>query len=226
MKFEAILFDCDGVLVDSEPITHGVLRELLADSGWDMPLAECMRHFMGRTVRSQAALIEARTGRPLTDAWMARFYARRDAQLRQHLQPIDGAPDAVRAAHALTGGRIACASGADRGKLLLQLAKVGLAEWFGPHVFSGHDLPRSKPFPDVYLAAAQSVGVAPERCLVIEDTPTGVQAGVAAGATVWALRSTTSDAAELLAAGASALFDSMRELPQRWQIEGGLPSNS
>ena len=56
MKFEAILFDCDGVLVDSEPITHGVLRELLADSGWDMPLAECMRHFIGRTVRSQAAL--------------------------------------------------------------------------------------------------------------------------------------------------------------------------
>ena len=226
MKFEAILFDCDGVLVDSEPITHGVLRDQLAESGWDMPIDECMRHFIGRTVRSQAALIESRTGRPLTDEWMARFYARRDELLRAHLQPIDGALDAVRAAHAHTGGRIACASGADRGKLLLQLAKVGLTEWFGPHVFSGHDLPRSKPFPDVYLAAAQSVGVAPERCLVIEDTPTGVQAGVAAGATVWALRSTTSDAAELLAAGASALFDSMRELPQRWQIEGGLPSNS
>ena len=226
MNFEAILFDCDGVLVDSEPITHGVLRDQLAESGWDLALDECVRHFIGRTVRSQAALIESRTGQPLTDEWMARFYARRDELLRAHLQPIDGALDAVRAAHAHTGGRIACASGADRGKLLLQLAKVGLAEWFGPHVFSGHDLPRSKPFPDVYLAAAQSVGVAPERCLVIEDTPTGVQAGVAAGATVWALRSTTSDAAELLAAGASALFDSMRELPQRWQIEGGLPSNS
>ena len=53
MKFEVILFDCDGVLVDSEPITHGVLRDLLAESGWDMPLDECMRHFIGRTVRSQ-----------------------------------------------------------------------------------------------------------------------------------------------------------------------------
>lgn len=150
MKFEAILFDCDGVLVDSEPITHGVLRDQLAESGWDMPIDECMRHFIGRTVRSQAALIESRTGQPLTDEWMARFYARRDELLHAQLQPIDGALDAVRAAHAHTGGRIACASGADRGKLLLQLAKVGLTEWFGPHVFSGHDLPRSKPFPDVY----------------------------------------------------------------------------
>ena len=80
-----------------------------------------------------------------------------------------------------------------------------------------HDLPRSKPFPDVYLAAAQSVGIAPERCLVIEDTPTGVQAGVAAGATVWALRSSTGDAAALRDAGAAQLFDSMRELARLWR---------
>ena len=220
MKFEAILFDCDGVLVDSEPITHGVLRAQLAESGWDMPLEECVRHFVGRTVRSQAALIEARTGQPLTDAWMARFYARRDVLLRQHLQPIDGALAAVRAAQQATDGRIACASGADRGKLVLQLDKVGLAECFGPHVFSGHELPRTKPFPDVYLAAAASLGVAPARCLVIEDTPTGVQAGVAAGATVWALRSAASQPDALLAAGASRLFDSMRELPGLWGVAG------
>lgn len=217
MKFDAILFDCDGVLVDSEPITHGVLRDQLAESGWDMPIEECVRHFVGRTVRSQAALVEARTGQPLTDEWMARFYARRDVLLRQQLQAMDGAIDAVRAAHALTGGRIACASGADRGKLVLQLDKVGLADWFGPHVFSGHELPRTKPFPDVYLAAARSLGVAPARCLVIEDTPTGVQAGVAAGATVWALRSPASSAAELTDAGAVRLFDSMRQLPGLWR---------
>lgn len=217
MRFEAILFDCDGVLVDSEPITHGVLRQQLAESGWDMPLAECMRHFMGRTVRSQAALIEARTGRPLTDVWMAEFYARRDAQLRQQLQPIAGAPDAVRAAHALTGGRIACASGADRGKLVLQLAHTGLADWFGRHVFSGHELPRSKPFPDVYLAAAAALAVPPARCLVIEDTPTGIQAGVAAGATVWALCPQPEAAPALREAGAHALFGAMAELPRLWR---------
>ena len=216
MTFEAILFDCDGVLVDSEAITHGVLREQLAESGWDMPIEECMRHFIGRTVRSQAALIEARTDRPLTDEWMARFYARRDALLRQHLLPIDGALDAVRAAHALTGGRIACASGADRGKLVLQLGKVGLADWFGPHVFSGHDLPRTKPFPDVYLAAAQSVGVPPGRCVVIEDTPTGVQAGVAAGTTVWGYCPPGADGQALREAGAQRLFAHMAELPGLW----------
>ena len=218
MNFEAVLFDCDGVLVDSEPITHGVLRDMLADSGWDMPLADCMRHFIGRTVRSQAALIEARTGRPLTDAWMAAFYARRDDQLRARLQPIAGALAAVRAAHQATGGRIACASGADRGKLVLQLGQTGLADWFGPHVFSGHELPRSKPFPVVYLAAAAALAVAPARSLVIEDTPTGVLAGKAAGATVWAYCPGGTGADELRAAGADGLFDAMAELPVRWGV--------
>ncbi|WOP15448.1 HAD family phosphatase [Ottowia sp. SB7-C50] len=218
--FEAILFDCDGVLVDSEPITHGVLRDMLAESGWDMPIAECMRHFIGRTVRSQSALIEARTGQPLTDAWMAAFYARRDAQLRARLQPISGAIEAVRAAHGVTRGRIACASGADRGKLILQLGQTGLAEWFGPHVFSGHELPRSKPYPDVYLAAAASLSVLPARSLVIEDTPTGVAAGKGAGATVWAYCPAAHLADDLRAAGADLLFPSMAELPARWRQVG------
>ncbi len=220
MKFQAILFDCDGVLVDSEPITHGVLRDKLAESGWDMPLEECVRHFIGRTVRSQAALVEARTGRALTDAWMADFYARRDALLRLHLQPVAGALAAVQAAHRATGGRIACASGADRGKLVLQLDKVGLAEWFGRHVLSGHELARTKPFPDVYLAAARSLGVAPEHCLVIEDTPTGVQAGVAAGATVWGYCPPGAEAGPLLDAGARRLFGRMGELPGLWAPGG------
>ena len=221
MMFEAVLFDCDGVLVDSERITHGVLRDLLAESGWDMPIEQCMHHFIGRTVRSQAALIESRTGQPLTDAWMKTFYDRRDEQLHARLQPITGALEAVQAAHALTGGRIACASGADRGKLELQLAKIGLAPWFGPHVFSGHELPRTKPAPDVYLAAARSVGVAPGRCLVIEDTPTGVTAGVAAGATVWGYCPAGSDGQTLREAGALRLFERMGDLPALWR--GGAP---
>ena len=217
MTFEAILFDCDGVLVDSEPITNGVLCQMLGEAGWLLPPEECMRLFIGKTVPSETARIEAETGRPLTDAWMAEFYARRDARLRQQLQPIDGAAQAVRAAHALTGGRIACASGADRGKLVLQLAHTGLADWFGRHVFSGHELPRSKPYPDVYLAAAAALAVPPARCLVIEDTPTGIQAGVAAGATVWALCPQPEAAPALREAGAHALFGAMAELPRLWR---------
>ena len=213
MSFAAILFDCDGVLVDSEPITMRVLRQCLHESGWSLSLAECMALFVGVTVRSKTALIEARTGQPLTDAWMDDFYARRNRALTAELQPIAGAVDAVRTLHARLQGRIACASGADRLKVELQLAQVGLADCFAGRVFSGHEMPRSKPAPDVYLAAAQALALAPACCLVVEDTPTGVQAGVAAGATVWAYVPPGADRAALRAAGAHALFDDMAALP-------------
>jgi HAD superfamily hydrolase (TIGR01509 family) len=183
--FEAVLFDCDGVLVDSEPITNGVLRQMLNEAGWALSQAECERIFIGKAVRDERARIEAETGRPLTEDWMRAFYARRDQRLRAELRAIDGALDAVIAAHSHTAGRIACASGADKAKVVMQLHMAGMAPYFGEAVFSGHDLPRSKPAPDVYLAAAAHVGVEPARCLVIEDTATGVRAGLDAGATVW-----------------------------------------
>jgi beta-phosphoglucomutase-like phosphatase (HAD superfamily) len=154
MQFEAILFDCDGVLVDSEPITNGVLRDMLEESGWAMSLDACMRFFIGKAVRDERATIEARTGRPLTEEWMALFYARRNHALDAELTAIAGAHAAVEAAHAHAQQRIACASGADRFKVEMQLAKVGLMDFFEGRVFSGHEMPRSKPAPDVYLAAA------------------------------------------------------------------------
>jgi HAD superfamily hydrolase (TIGR01509 family) len=184
-RFEAVLFDCDGVLVDSEPITNGVLREMLNEAGWPISQAECERLFIGRAVRDRRDLIERYTGRPLTEDWMRAFYARRDARLRAELKAVPGALEAVRAAHARTEGRIACASGADRPKVVMQLTMTGMVSYFGERIFSGHDLPRSKPHPDVYLAAAEYLGVDPARCLVVEDTATGAQAGLAAGAEVW-----------------------------------------
>jgi beta-phosphoglucomutase-like phosphatase (HAD superfamily) len=116
---------------------------------------------------------------------MRAFYARRNERLVAELQAVAGALDAVIAAHGHTAGRIACASGADRPKVVMQIGMAGMAPYFGERIFSGHDLPRSKPHPDVYLAAAAHLGVDPARCLVIEDTATGAQAGLAAGATVW-----------------------------------------
>lgn len=184
-KFEAVLFDCDGVLVDSEPITNGVLRQMLNEAGWALSQAECMDIFIGKAVRDERARIERETGRPLTEDWMRAFYARRDQRLRAELRAMDGALQAVAAAHAHTAGRIACASGADKAKVVMQIAMAGMAPYFEDRIFSGHDQPRSKPAPDVYLAAAAHVGVEPSRCLVIEDTATGVQAGLAAGAMVW-----------------------------------------
>lgn len=213
-RFDAVLFDCDGVLVDSEPITNGVLRDMLAESGWELTPQDCMRLFIGKAVRDERALIEANTGRPLTEDWMRRFYDRRNARLHAELRAIDGVLEAIPAVHALVAGRIACASGADRPKVVMQLDKVGLRPYFGDAIFSGHDQPRSKPAPDVYLAAAAHLGVDPARCLVIEDTATGAQAGLAAGATVWGFcpqgPSSAFDGLPL-----AGLFHHMHELPGR-----------
>lgn len=216
MKFDAVLFDCDGVLVDSESITNGVLREMLGEIGWQLTPAECMRIFLGKAVKDEAALIEAHTGQPLTEDWMVRFRERRNVRLMKEVQPIAGAVDAVKKLHDMLQGRIACASGADLPKVEMQLAKCGLMQYFAGRVFSGHDLPRSKPAPDVYLVAAESVKVPPRRCLVVEDTITGVTAGVAAGATVWGYSPPEAghDAPDALRkAGASAIFTRMDELP-------------
>ncbi|ARU05960.1 HAD family hydrolase [Comamonas serinivorans] len=217
-RVRAVLFDCDGVLVDSEPITNGVLRDMLAERGWAMSADECLRRFVGKTVRSQAALIEAHTGQPFTEDWLQAFYVRRNARLAAELQPIDGAVATVQAVHARVGGRIACASGADLAKVQMQLAQVGLAALFGAHVFSGHDLPRSKPFPDVYLKAADALATPPADCLVVEDTVTGVQAGVAAGATVVGFApagqaAVHTEVQALREAGAAHIITHMRELP-------------
>jgi HAD superfamily hydrolase (TIGR01509 family) len=215
MKYAAVLFDCDGVLVDSEPITNGVLRDMLQERGWTLTVEECMRRFIGKAVRDERDAIERHTGQPLTEEWMVAFRARRDAALRQGLSAIPNAVAAVRQVHALYGGRIACASGADRRKVELQLHKVGLAAYFEGRVFSGHEMPRSKPHPDVYLAAAKALGVDARACVVVEDTVAGVTAGVAAGAAVLGYCPSEighSSAAELRRAGAQRLMVDMAEL--------------
>ena len=215
-RFDAVLFDCDGVLVDSEPITNGVLRDMLQERGWTLSREECMRLFVGKAVKDEAAIIEARTGQPVSDEWLARFRERRNIALERGLVAIRNADLAVKALHARLQGRIACASGADLFKVRLQLEKVGLMRWFEGRIFSGHDLPRSKPFPDVYLAAAAAVGVPPLRCAVVEDTVTGVTAGVAAGACVFGYSPTEAghDTPQALRnAGAAAVFTDMAQLP-------------
>ena len=215
MKFAAVLFDCDGVLVDSEPITNGVLRDMLEELGWTLSPQECMRLFVGKAVKDEVALIEARTGKVITDEWMVEFRQRRNEGLVRDVAPIAGALEAAALLHARFGGKIACASGADRFKVELQMGKCGLMPYFEGRIFSGHEMPRSKPAPDVYLAAATALGVDPARCAVVEDTVTGVTAGVAAGATVFGYSPPQAghDApAALRQAGAGVVFASMAEL--------------
>jgi HAD superfamily hydrolase (TIGR01509 family) len=215
LKFEAVLFDCDGVLVDSEPITNGVLRDMLEELGWKLSAEDCMRLFIGKAVKDEIVTIEAHTGQAVTEAWMQRFRERRNEGLVARVQPIRGAVEAAAALHARYGGRIACASGADRFKVELQMDRCGLMPYFRGRIFSGHEMPRSKPAPDVYLAAAAALGVEALRCAVVEDTVTGVTAGVAAGATVFGYSPPEAghDAPQALRqAGAAWIFTDMAEL--------------
>ena len=211
-RFDAVLFDCDGVLVDSEPITNGVLRDMLHELGWELSQAECMRLFVGKALKDETALIAEHTGHSVSADWVTTFQQRRNAALRERLTAIVNVHDAVQRIHARHDARIACASGADRFKVELQLRHVGLMDYFEGRIFSGYETPRSKPFPDVYLAAAEALQAAPERCAVIEDTVTGVTAGVAAGALVFAYAPNGGEAA-LLAAGATHTFADMALLP-------------
>jgi HAD superfamily hydrolase (TIGR01509 family) len=216
VRCEAVLFDCDGVLVDSEAITNGVLREMLADLGWHLSREESMRIFLGKAVKDEKELIEKHTGKPLTEEWLVRFRERRNEELLARVQPIRNAVPAVEAISDRFQGRIACCSGADRWKVEMQLAKCGLLPFFDGRIYSGHEMPRSKPHPDVYLAAMEPLGVVPGQCVVVEDTVTGVTAGMAAGATVFGYSPPEAghDTPHALrAAGASVIFTDMADLP-------------
>ena len=217
LPFDAVLLDCDGVLVDSEHITNTVLREMLHELGWQISAEDCFRLFVGRALRDETAVITAHTGFVVTEEWLGAFRKRRNDALSLDLLPIPGAVDAVLEIDRRYRGRLACASGADRHKVELQLAKVGLGTVFAGKIFSGMETPRSKPAPDVYLAAAAALGVDPARTAVVEDSPTGVRAGVAAGATVFGYcppRSPSHNAPRvLLDAGATHTFADMATLP-------------
>ncbi len=216
MKFDAILFDCDGVLVDSEHISNGVLRQMLGEMGWQLTSAECMRLFIGKLVQDQGPLIEAKTGQKVDDAWIEAFRKRRNAALHASLVAIPHIESALNKLQVVYGTKMACASGADRGKVVLQLTKTGLLHFFEGRIFSGVEMPKSKPAPDVYLAAAAALGVDSKRCAVIEDSTTGATAGVAAGCTVFAYCPDElghSSAQAMRDVGASHVFTSMADLP-------------
>jgi HAD superfamily hydrolase (TIGR01509 family) len=223
LPFDAVLFDCDGVLVDSELITNRVLSEMLGELGWRMSVEETMRIFIGKAVKDEAPLIEAKTGVSITEEWLVQFRERRNVALERGLVAIEGALSAVETLHRELGGRIAVASGADRFKVEMQLTKVGMIDYFDGRVFSGHEMAHTKPYPDVYLAAAKALGVDPARCAIVEDTVTGATAGVAAGATVFGYsphEEGHSEPQALRETGVVKVFRNMANLPAvlaQWQ---------
>jgi HAD superfamily hydrolase (TIGR01509 family) len=213
--FDAVLFDCDGTLVESEPISFRVLSEMLGAEGWPITADEFSEIFLGQSVKSRMDVIRSKTAIPDMDAWYLAYTDRRDKALSNEVAAIPFAMDVVRCLAQRQAVRLAVVSASSRAKMELQLDKVGLRGWFGHHLYSGQQVARNKPWPDVYLEAASSLGVEIARCAVIEDSVSGLTAGVAAGATVYAYspphRGPESTRA-LIEAGAKAVFDNMRSL--------------
>jgi len=183
--FDAVIFHCDGVLVDSEVIAMRVECEELAKLGLHYSPAEFCRRFMGLTNREFFAELDtdrrARLGLPLPDSFVKARRARLTAAFEDRLVPVEAAREAVLAAPA----PVAVASSSGQEGLEIKLALAGLRDLFGPHVYGGDRVVRGKPDPDLFLLAARELGAAPERCLVIEDSLNGIVAGLAAGMTVW-----------------------------------------
>jgi HAD superfamily hydrolase (TIGR01509 family) len=174
---ELVIFDCDGVLVDSEPVANRVFGEMIRGLGWSLTPDESSQLFVGRSMPECVRIVEERLGRPTPPDLLAQYHERLCAAYERELTAVPGVAEVVRRLRVPS----CVASNGDREKILAALTQVGLAGPFGARVFSGMDVPRPKPFPDVYLAAAAALGAAPQQCLVIEDSLIGATAALRAG---------------------------------------------
>ncbi len=215
----AVLFDCDGVLADSEYLVNRLVAADLTPRGWPMTAAQARATFLGGTFPAMVPAIEARTGAPLPPDWAEDIKRRVAATMAREVPAVPGAAEALARVRA-AGLPMAMASNSSRAELAAKLGRLGFAAFFGERVFSFEDVARPKPHPDMYLAAAAACGAAPADCAVVEDSPTGATAGVAAGCRVLGFCRET-DPAALRAAGASAIFTDMRELAGLLGLDAG-----
>ncbi len=209
---QLVIFDCDGVLVNSEVISNDVLARALSAEGLPTTLAEARRNYQGLLLSEVVSRAEEKLGRSLPGDWLANYERDRTAEFRRDLRPVPGVTDAVR--HVI-GARIAVCV-ASQGKLektRLSLELTGLRKLFpSGTLFSAHDVPRGKPHPDLFLHAASTMGAEPSGCAVVEDTASGVTAAVSAGMRALGYVA-DSDEAALRQAGAE-LMESLDELPR------------
>lgn len=204
----AILFDCDGVLADSEALAAQVVADDLAGRGFPVTPELCQDVFLGRAVPDMVAVIEQRFGR-VPDDWPAQIGRALTERMAREVVPVPGALEALRRL-AASGIPLACASNSSRAELSAKLARLGVAALFQGRVFSFQDVDRPKPYPDIYAAAAAACGAAPADCVVVEDSLPGIRAGRAAGCRVLALVWETPEA--LLRAQGAEPFHHMDEL--------------
>jgi HAD superfamily hydrolase (TIGR01509 family) len=175
-----VIFDCDGVIVDSEPVSNRIIAESLTELGWEMATEDATRLFLGVTLSDMQPTIEARLGRPLPATWRSDLAARMVAALEVEATPIPGAVDALRALTAM-GVPWRVASNSSHAEMRAKFERLGIAELVAGRVHSHSEVARAKPAPDLFLAAAAAEGAVPSECIVIEDSVPGVQAARAAG---------------------------------------------
>ncbi len=215
-RFELVIFDCDGVLVDSEVLSVRLDVELLERLGWPLSKADVIERFVGRTEAAMRAEVEAHLGRDIGAEWDA-FGEEYIRLFAAELEPVAGIArvlDAVQAA-----GLATCvASSGSHAKIRRNLTTTGLLGRFEGRIFSGDDVEHGKPAPDLFLHAASAMGVQSARCAVIEDSRPGVAAARAAGMSVFAYAGGVTPASALGGIGAT-LFDDMAELPGLLGIE-------
>ena len=175
---ELVIFDNDGVLVDSEPLALGLLIAMLGELGWGVGLGEAVDLFMGGSVQ-RAADIASDRGCAVPADFVARFHERLFDAYRLELQPVAGVRDVL---DSLTTPYCVASSGS-KARVALALGLTGLLAHFDGRIFSADDVREGKPAPDLFLLAASTMGVAPERCVVVDDSPLGIEAGNRAGMT-------------------------------------------
>ena len=206
------IFDCDGVLIDSEVIALSELSDMMGEYGLPMSVPECQDAFMGMHNADILRAIEARIGRMLPGEGL-RMRGRMIKRFQDELQPVPGIADAL---SRLAGPRCV-ASSSDRARIELTLQLTGLMRFFDGHIFSGTEVAHGKPAPDLFLHAASSMNFAPAQCIVVEDSVMGVRAGVAAGMLVIGFtggaHAGVKVEARLREAGASHVIALMADLP-------------
>jgi HAD superfamily hydrolase (TIGR01509 family) len=212
-RFDLVIFDNDGVLVDSEPVANRVLSALLTEYGLPCTPEESIATFMGHSMAQVRTMVEARLGRPVPAELEARYFEQVFAEFERSLQPIPGIVDALRSIEPA----VCVASSGTHERIRLTLGTTGLWDRFGGRVFSAQDVSRGKPAPDLFLHAARALGADPRRCAVVEDSPAGITAANDAGMTSFAFARLVP--AERLRHATGAVFADMRRLPALLRAE-------
>jgi HAD superfamily hydrolase (TIGR01509 family) len=210
MRPELIIFDCDGVLIDSEGVASRVVAENLSRIGWEMDAAAAMRLFMGMSIMEMQPLIEGRLRRSLPAGWRDGLVRDLADALSREAVVIPGARATLARVTAMGIGWRVASNSSDE-EMAIKFGRTGLDDLTAGLTFAAMAVGRPKPAPDVYLAAAKAAGAAPGRCLVLEDSVLGVEGAVAAGMVCYGF-DRHGDGAHLREAGAAGVLHSLEEL--------------